>query len=36
MYSDERSEKSTGVTARTLDRPWRIRIVVRVSSFSIS
>ena len=36
MYSDERSEKSTGTTARTLARPCRIWTVVRVSSFSSS
>ena len=36
MYSDERSEKSTGTTAAMLDLPWRMRIVVRVRSFSIS
>ena len=36
MYSEERSEKSTGTAARVPPRPCRIRIVVRVRSFSIS
>ena len=36
MYSEERSVKSTGTVVRVLLRPWRMRIVVRVSSFRIS
>ena len=36
MYSEERSEKSTGTTALVPPRPCRMRTVVRVRRFSIS